>query len=191
MSIMEEKWKPIYGYKGSYEASDMGRIRSLTRNIPIGNCTRLVKGRVLSPSKSKCGYYRVILCDKEGRKKNYYVHRLVLSAFYPTDNDDLQVNHISGIKSDNRLVNLEWVTAGENAIHAFKNGLRGKGEKHVNAVLTLKQVKFVKSLISFFGRKVNLAQLARTMNINYVTLASIKYERTWKHINPQQQHTNL
>lgn len=98
-----ENWKDIAGYEGRYQVSDMGRVRNKT-------------GRILSPAKNSRGYQRVLLC-KDGKKKNHSVHRLVALAFVPIGREGLEVNHINGIKTDNRAENLEWVTRSENMAH--------------------------------------------------------------------------
>ena len=61
----------------------------------------------------------------DGRKKTFRLHRLVMMAFNPIDNsENMQINHKDGNKKNNALSNLEWCTASENQIHAFKNGLQ-------------------------------------------------------------------
>lgn len=69
--------------------------------------------------------YQIINLSKlDGSKRTFRVHRLVMMAFNPVENmDELEVNHIDGNKKNNKLENLEWCTASENQIHAFKTGL--------------------------------------------------------------------
>ena len=104
-----EVWKPIKGYEGLYEVSNMGRVRSLRNNH--GN----YREKIMKPNKTKCGYLRVGLRDKEGKRKWFSIHRLVLSIFNPIDGmENLQVDHINTIKDDNRADNLRFVTSEEN-----------------------------------------------------------------------------
>ena len=104
-----EEWKPIKGYEGLYEVSNMGRVRSLRNNHGIH------REHIMKPNKTKCGYLRVGLRDKEGKRKWFSIHRLVLSIFNPIDGmENLQVDHINTIKTDNRVENLRFVTAKEN-----------------------------------------------------------------------------
>lgn len=97
---MEEIWKSVVGYEGKYSVSNLGNIFSL-------KAKRLMKKNV-----NNRGYERVTI----GRKQ-MSVHRLVCIAFLGEIKDKKIVNHINGIKTDNRLENLEWVTCRENTIH--------------------------------------------------------------------------
>lgn len=109
---MKEIWKDIPGYEGLYQASNLGNIRSLPRNA--------TKGKLLSFSKSKNGYYHIIL-SKNNNQKTFNVHRLIMLTFYGKSN--LQIDHIDGNKQNNNLNNLEYVTNSENMKRAYKNGL--------------------------------------------------------------------
>ena len=122
MITKKEIWKPVKGYEGLYEASSLGRIKSLPRNTTRG------KIRV---SNNIRGYPSLRLSNK-GVITRHPVHRLVLKAFLPNPENKPQCNHKNGIKHDNRIENLEWSTAKENARHAFDTGLRtGAGKKPV------------------------------------------------------------
>lgn len=71
---------------------------------------------------SNNGYLRIGL-TKDNKKTNFLVHRLVAISYLKNIDNKIQVNHINGIKTDNRLDNLEWATREENMQHAYKNGL--------------------------------------------------------------------
>lgn len=112
----QEIWRTIPGIDNSYEASNLGRIRSL-------------KGRkgsnyILKRQVDRYGYLYVSVSPNGRKRKAKKVHRLVAAAFIPTDNYELQVNHINGIKTDNRPENLEWCSPKENHLHALKTGLK-------------------------------------------------------------------
>ena len=134
---MSEVWKDIPDYEGSYQVSNMGRVRSVDRVVTYkdGRMGKF-KGKALKPYLGK-GYERVMLCNDNGLT-NKAVHRLVLEAFKPHVNmNDLQVNHIDGDKLNNHLTNLEWVTARDNMLHAYDIGLMtNKGERNPNAKLS-------------------------------------------------------
>ena len=99
----KENWKPIPNFEGLYEASTKGQIRNS-------------KGQLIAPQKSAKGYLRLRL-NKEGKGYNFKVHRLIALTFIPNPENKPQVNHINEIKTDNRVINLEWVNALENNRH--------------------------------------------------------------------------
>ena len=108
-----EIWKDIVGYEGSYQVSYYGNILSLKFN----------KKKLLNPGLNTNGYYQIAL-SLEGKKRRYLVSRLVALAFIPNPKNKRTVNHINGIPTDNRVINLEWATYGENIHHAFQLGLQ-------------------------------------------------------------------
>lgn len=128
------EWIAIEGYEDFYEINKNGDIRSKDRTITdkIGR-TRTWKGQMLNPDIAPNGYYRVTFSVNRKRKQ-VYVHRLLAKYFIPNPNNLPQVNHLDGDKLNNKIENLEWVTAQENTIHAYKNGLinLNYGDKHHN-----------------------------------------------------------
>lgn len=95
-----EQWKDIKGFEGRYQVSDLGRIKALNYN-------RTGKERVLVGKKLKNGYLAVSLC-KDGKVKQYYVHRLVAEAFIPNPDRLPCINHRDEDRSLNVVSNLEW-----------------------------------------------------------------------------------
>ena len=119
-----ERWADIPGWEGLYQASDMGRVKSLPRRIPrpthpIGDL--VLKERILRYGTNKRGYRQVSL-SREGKGTSIFVHKLVAAAFFGEANGR-EVNHISADKSDNTLANLEYVTHSENIAHAVDLGI--------------------------------------------------------------------
>lgn len=107
---MSEIWKPVVGFEGFYEVSNLGRVKSLSRYEPYrrhpGKLTRLRRGRILTASKGSNGYYTVRLCGKTRT-----VHSLVLEAFIGPKPDGLAACHGPDFDtSNNRLSNLRWDT---------------------------------------------------------------------------------
>jgi hypothetical protein len=130
---MQEKWKDIPEYEGYYQISNLGRVKSLSRNRK-GNkgSLVLVKEAILKYSIDKYGYPRQAL-SKDGKLKHIPIHRLVAICFTENKNSNIyiQINHIDGNKLNNTPENLEWCDAKYNTQEAIRLGLRciGKGYK--------------------------------------------------------------
>jgi hypothetical protein len=124
---MQEEWRNVVGYENLYEVSNLGRIRSLNRKVFRKHWTgvdshMVYKGKMIPFWVTPKGYFRLTL-NKDSKKSNHLVHRLVANAFIPKIEGKELINHKNGVKSDNRVENLEWVTNQENIIHAYQNGL--------------------------------------------------------------------
>ena len=124
---MTEVWKDIVGYEGLYQVSNLGRVKSLPKMVGF----RKQSEKQCAIFTDKRGYCKTNLY-KNNTHKQVYVHILVASAFLPNPANKPQVNHIDGDKSNNQIHNLEWCTAKENVIHAYRTGLKvgKKGEQH-------------------------------------------------------------
>lgn len=113
--MKRENWKPVKGYEGIYEVSDMGHVRSLDRVVSFMRFgkTQLkpVPGKVLREIEVSNGYLHVNLKDGPGHTRNCSIHRLVAEAFIPNPTNLPQVNHINEDRKDNRVKNLEWCDA--------------------------------------------------------------------------------
>ena len=121
---MKEIWKDIKGFEGKYQASNTSKIRSLSYMGHKG----IVKE--LKQTKRKDGYLQVQLY-----KKKCSVHRILAETFIDNPDNKSYINHRNGIKTDNRLENLEWCTASENVQHAYDTGIHKKlfGKEHHNS----------------------------------------------------------
>jgi hypothetical protein len=117
---MTEIWHPCAGFETHYEVSNMGNVRSVERYVNNGHKNGLKKlpMRVLKPALGKSGYLLVTL-SVDNTQSSQNVHRLVARAFIPNETNRPQVNHKNGIKTDNALSNLEWMTASENGFHSY------------------------------------------------------------------------
>lgn len=134
--------------------------------------------KTLATVRDHKGYLRVNLFVL-GRKLVTTIHRLVARAFLTNPLNKREVNHKNGVKDDNRPENLEWVTASENALHAYANGLwpsRAR-EKNGRAKLTSKDVAFIRSVA---GRT---TALARQFGVCRSTIQQIRRGHLWSESN--------
>lgn len=117
--MSKEIWRDVPGYEGSYQVSNLGRVRSLDRVVRyVDGRTREYPGQLLVPYHNKRGYAGVNL--GKGAKHRRLVHRLVAQVFIPNPQAKPEVNHRDGDPSNNRVWNLEWATPGENMGHALR-----------------------------------------------------------------------
>ena len=135
-----EEWRDIEGYKGKYQVSNMGRVKSL-------NYKRTGKEGILKALNKDNGYLQVCL-SKEGIEKKYYIHRLVATAFIPNHQGLPEVNHLSEDKTDNRVENLEWITSKNNCNYGARN--KRIAEKMTNNSKLSKPVIGINKVSEFF-----------------------------------------
>ena len=134
---MEEIWKDIPGYEGLYQVSSLGRIKSVERMVyiqmPDGRHSywRHKKEKIkTTPVFGSAGYCQLMLY-KGNVGKMFQVHRIVCLAFIPNPNNLPTVNHKNGIRTDNRLDNLEWCSYRDNELHSYRQLGRRTAGKHV------------------------------------------------------------
>ena len=118
---MNEIWKDIPGYERLYQVSNLGNVKSLSREMWNGVSFWKSKERILKVRKCSNGYLDCLLYDIKRKAKRKRVHRLVMLAFHGPS--DLEVNHIDGNKKNNCEWNLEYCTNRENSLHAISTGL--------------------------------------------------------------------
>ena len=119
-----EEWRPIDGYEGAYEVSNLGRVKSVGRIVKRASSSMRIQGRILKPVINEHGY-EVVHMRKGGKVYGYLVHRLVAAAFLPQDPDPDRwiVDHIDGIKTHNYVSNLRYCSYKENHQYAVELGL--------------------------------------------------------------------
>lgn len=166
-----EEWRPVVvdGETWPYDVSNLGRVRR-SRPARTGKATHV--GRILRYRKDASGYNRLGLCN-DGIRKEKRVHRLVLGAFVGPAPEGKEANHINGDKTDNREVNLEWVTRSENIIHAGRIGLRDK-------VLKLTEAQVLEIRIRGEDSLALLQSLAEDYGVSELTILDILLRRTWR-----------
>jgi hypothetical protein len=140
-----DTWKPVVGYEGIYEVSDNGDIRTSDGKTTYTekHGIRHWSQRVLKQKTDKYGYKRVTLY-KDGKPKDFLVHRLVAEVFCEKQDDKPIINHIDGKPDNNIADNLEWCDYRHNLIHAFKNGMNKSPNKTVlTNKLTGEKLEFI------------------------------------------------
>lgn len=118
-----EIWRKSF-LDNNYEVSNLGRVRRLDFYRKVKNYQSFVKGGICKQSLNKQGYLIVGFSNKNGKSKTYLVHQLVAKSFIQNPNNLKQINHKDGVKTNNKIENLEWCTASQNIKHSWDLGLR-------------------------------------------------------------------
>lgn len=176
-----EQWKDIPNYDGIYQASDLGRIKSLSRFINNGNGGYISKDKILRSNIDRDGYLLVSLCVN-GVAEKLKKHRIIATVFIPNPLNLPDVNHTKMKengecdKTDNRVISLEWSSRADNMKHASKNGLMPIGEKCTNSKLSEKQVLEIRA------SDLSAVELSKIYPVNRTTIIKIINRQRWKHI---------
>ena len=166
----KEIWKDILGYEGLYQASTMGRIRSMDRKvIRSDGQIRNFKSKIIKPVKKiKNNETLFVSLSKNNRLKTYTVHKLVMLAFKGERPEGCQICHGNGDVTDNRLDNLRYDIPSENAIDMYRyGGKSGAGKLSIEQVLEIRRLYKTgnykqKDLVEMFG--VNRSSICAVIN---------------------------
>jgi len=169
-----KQWKKIPNYS-LYEASTDGEIKTY-------NWKNKGKEAIMRPAKDKSGYLRTMLKRDDGVMHTIKVHRIIAQTFIENPHNKDTVNHINGIKHDNRVENLEWKTAAENKRLWVEGGCVGKlvGEDIGTAILTEAQVREIRD--KFKPRVYTRQMLADEYGVVATTIKDVILKRSWTHI---------
>jgi len=182
-----EVWRDISGFESLYKVSNYGRIKKLESF----HGKRIYIERILKLPKKPNKYHGVIL-TKNGKHTTKLIHRIVAKEFIQNYKNKPQVNHKNGIKTDNRVENLEWVTSSENNKHAFDIGLRtpnflGKfGSKHATSI-AINRISSEGKIIETYG---SLREASRETGICLTAISACcrglnirnKDGNTWRYV---------
>jgi hypothetical protein len=169
---MNETYVDIPNTDGAYSVSNLGKVRS----NGFGR-SRNRRPRTMSPGLTGSGY-RSVIFSINGAKTWRMVHRLVASAFVPNADQKEQVNHINGVKTDNRAENLEWVTPAENTRHSIRTGLARSqhGEGNRMAKLTAKEAS---QIMGLRGSGMPQRKIAAMFGVSSKTVSKIQCGNGW------------
>ncbi len=190
-----EEWRPVKGWEQFYEVSDLGQVRSKDRVFfriwsqrrgPHREPYQVRKsGRMLKQALASNGYKTVGLSDLDGGRatRPVCVHRLVAEAFIPNPNNKRQVNHLDGVKTNNAVRNLEWVTAQENGNHSYyvlgnQFLTRRRGSECGSAKLHETDITKIKELLPRFPHGV----IAKQFGVHRTLIQLISAGKIWKHV---------
>jgi hypothetical protein len=165
-----ENWKQIPTVQ-AYEVSDLGRVRRLKP------ACRTRPGNVIKGIQSNCGYRQCLLAIEPNKYRLFLVHRLVLLAFVGPS--PLHVNHKNGIKTDNRLNNLEYVTRSQNQRHAIDVLGQYRGTGNGRSKLTDRDVLEMRRLRA---EGMKQSDLVARFGVNRNMVQRILYRKAWTHI---------
>lgn len=171
MPSLGEEWRPVLGWEGWYEVSNLGRVRRVKE---YNGCHA---GHILKPRPNYKGYLSLGL-SRPGMHRFISVASLVAEAFIGPRPAGLQINHEDGVKTNNAAANLEWTTPGDNIRHAHRSGLvhHAVGENHGRARLTENAVRAIRASSE------GAVKLALRFGISRRHVWEIRTRRVWRHV---------
>lgn len=170
-----ERWLPVVGYEGLYEVSDLGRVRSLDRNVTTRNGVRRYKGKILAMTPVN-GYPSVAL-SLVGKQDTRPVHQLVLEAFAGPRPAGQEGRHLNDVPADCRWPeNLAWGTKKENFADRLVNGKGNRGERHGVAVTNRETVAVVRARVAAGERQ---SDVAAQTGLTRANVWAIVHGKSW------------
>jgi len=171
--IEHEEWKPVIGFEGRYEVSNLGNVRSLLKETV----------RTLKPGTGTHGYLYVLLYDSSGVRKVKTVHRIAFESFCGPIPEKMDINHKNGQKKFNKIENLEVMTRSENQLHNYRvlnpSRNRARGIQSGHARFKEKEVIDIRNLKN---SGMSYGNIAKVFNCSISAICHIVKRRSWAHI---------
>ena len=161
------KYKEIPQTNGEYLINEFGQVFSSKTN------------KLLKYHKHGIGYISVCI-KRDNKFRHYSIHRLLAETFLPNPESKPCVNHKNGIKSDNRLENLEWSTYSQNNKHAFDLKLNNAvvGSKRHTSTVDEETILKIRKM----NETMNFSQISKELNLGYTLVRNACLKKSWKHI---------
>lgn len=178
--LNNEVWKDIPYYEGYYQASNLGRIRSLDRHVKKWNGLKLHRGKMLLPRICKKSNKFCISLSKNGEGMGIQLSRSILLAFVGPCPKGMECCHNDGNSLNNRVENLRWDTPKNNQKDRIKHGTYQYGEKNKSAKLLNNDIFNIREM--YATGKYTQREIARIYHLSPVTIFDIVHRKNWKHI---------
>jgi hypothetical protein len=166
----KETWKKLPEFE-DYEVSDLGNIRRITPS----RGTRPM--RIVRPCSDRTGRL-VFNARKNGKTKQWKVHRAVMAAFCGNCPPEREVAHLDGNQKNNKLTNLIYATPKENNQHKVLHGTQPKGSKIWCAKLTENDVIKIRQM----SPQISYSKIAKEFGVSPISISQIFRKKTWKHV---------
>ncbi len=179
---MDKCWKDIKGYEGYYQISNLGDVKSLPRLIDnrYYSKEKILKGYSKPATQKGIKFYSTVQLSRKGKVTQFYVHRLVATAFISNPENKPEVNHISKDTLDCSVGNLEWVTSQENTNHKINEAggcpWIARGSKSGASKLTEEDVLDIKLQLKAGVKNYVLADVYK---IDRSVISKIKTNKSW------------
>ena len=163
-------WKTVKGFS-KYKVSDDGKVLSFLSDK---------NGRLLNVCFGSEAYDKYSMKNDNGEFRIKAAHRLVAEAFIPNPDNLPQVNHINGIKKDNRVENLEWVTSSENHKHAYE---KLEKESWAKSKTFKRKAKLSPTMVKVIRQTdIPIEELGELFGVNPATIYNARTRRTYKYL---------
>lgn len=175
------EWRTVPGFPG-YEVNNVGDVRSVTRAVPHQTVTKTIFGKMKKARPQKNGGQLRLTLFHERVCKSVFVHRLVMAAFVGPLPEGKLVRHLNGDPTDNRLENLAYGDALENAADAIAHGATARGQRANKSNLTDRKVREIRA----FAKDPRISQkyIAELYGVTPTNIMYIVQRKTWAHIEP-------